>query len=203
MFSLSSKFYQICVKIYQLLLLNLLILAFSLPIVTIGAAISAGIKINLNEIELNIGQTYFNYFKENFRKTIPIFIFNCFSLMFILSLNSINLNGSYFFHFIKLIFISFVISYNINIYVLEIIFNKHPLFHLFQVTFLFTLKTFFKTLLFPLMATGLFYASISILNYISLLFVFSLPLAVYLFLIKKETEELEELVKEKEIEIII
>jgi hypothetical protein len=171
------------VKIYQLLLLNLLILAFSLPIVTIGAAISAGIKINLNEIELNIGQTYFNYFKENFRKTIPIFIFNCFSLMFILSLNSINLNGSYFFHFIKLIFISFVISYNINIYVLETIFNKH--------------------LLFPLMAIGLFYASISILNYISLLFVFSLPLAVYLFLIKKDTEELEELVKEKEIEIII
>jgi hypothetical protein len=36
-----------------------------------------------------------------------------------------------------------------------------------------------------------------------LLFVFSLPLAVYLFLIKKDTEELEELVKEKEIEIII
>jgi Ca2+/Na+ antiporter len=71
------------------------------------------------------------------------------------------------------------------------------------VTFLFTLKAFFKTLLFPLMAIGLFYASISILNYISLLFVFSLPLAVYLFLIKKDTEELEELVKEKEIEIII
>lgn len=191
MFSLSSKFYTACVKIYQLICLNFLVVVFSLPIITVGAAFSAAIQVNLTESGVEIWRPFLSSFKQRFKRSLPLMLFNLFSLMFIVSLNKIGLDGSNFLHMVKLIFISFIISYNINTYVMESIFESKRIMDLFRLTFIFTLGTFFKTCFFPLLSIGLVYIAISVSGYLTLLFIASLPIAVYLFLIKKDISKLE------------
>lgn len=191
MFSLSSKFYTACVKIYQLICLNFLVVVFSLPIITVGAAFSAAIQVNLTESGVEIWRPFLSAFKQRFKRSLPLMLFNLFSLMFIVSLNKIGLDGSNFLHMVKLIFISFIISYNINTYVMESIFESKRIMDLFRLTFIFTLGTFFKTCFFPLLSIGLVYIAISVSGYLTLLFIASLPIAVYLFLIKKDISKLE------------
>lgn len=190
MFALSSKFYRFSTKLYQLICLNLLIVLVSLPIVTIGAGISAAIKTELEESTTGIWRPFFRFFKAGLIKTLPIVVFNLFSVFFIISLNNITLAGSVFLQLTKLLFISFIISYNVNAYVIEAIFDNQKMMTLFRLTFMFTLGTFFKTCFFPLIIIGLVYAAISAAGYMTFLFIVSVPVTLYLRLIKKEVVEI-------------
>lgn len=191
MFSISSKFYTVSVRIYQLICLNFLLIVFSLPIVTVGAAFSATIQVDLAKHGVDIWRPFLTYFKQAFKQSLPLLLFNVFSLFFIISLNTVAFNGSNFLHLIKLVFTSFIISYNINTYVIDSIFDGEKIMEVFRLTFIFTIGTFFKTCFFPLLSIGLVYVAISVFGYSTFLFITSLPIAVYLFLIKKDIRKIE------------
>lgn len=65
---IDSKLWDIGTKVYDLMIINLLWMIFSIPLITIGPAIYAGLKC-IKELENgrsnNIFISYVNYFKEN------------------------------------------------------------------------------------------------------------------------------------------
>jgi uncharacterized membrane protein YesL len=71
-FRVEGLFYRVMSKVWGLLILNLLMLLTSLPILTIGAAQTAGFVITTRIIsgnETQIVSTYFNSFRKNFRQS--------------------------------------------------------------------------------------------------------------------------------------
>lgn len=71
-FRMDGWFYRTGMKVWQLLVLNTLILITSIPIVTIGAAQTAGFATTKRMIELDEGKivaTYIKAFKQNLKKS--------------------------------------------------------------------------------------------------------------------------------------
>lgn len=71
-FRIDGWFFKAGLKIWHLLTLNLCILLASLPLVTIGAAQTAGFVVIKRMIEVDeskIVETFFKAFKENFKKS--------------------------------------------------------------------------------------------------------------------------------------
>lgn len=66
---IDSKLWDIGSKIYDLIIINLLWMIFSMPLITLGPATYAGLNC-IKELEKghnnNIFVSYINYFKENF-----------------------------------------------------------------------------------------------------------------------------------------
>ena len=74
-FRVEGPFYRIMLKIWGLLVLNLLMLITSLPILTMGAAQTAGFTVTIRMIssdETRIVSTYFQSFKENLKQSTII-----------------------------------------------------------------------------------------------------------------------------------
>lgn len=191
MFSMTSKFYQFCVIVYRLICLNALFLVFCLPIVTIGASFSALIHTLTTTDDVNIWGPFLRAFKRKFRRSLPLMAFNIASFLFVSSLQVTNIGGSSFLHMVKLVFISFIISYNINTYIVDNLFMKQNVMEVFRLTFIFTLGTFFKTCFFPLLVMVLAYFSLSVAGYGTLFLVISLPMMLYLRFIKKDRVSIE------------
>ena len=71
-FRVEGPFYRIMLKIWELFVLNLLMLITSLPILTIGAAQTAGFTVTIRMIsfdETRIISTYVQSFKENLKQS--------------------------------------------------------------------------------------------------------------------------------------
>ncbi|MFL2133506.1 DUF624 domain-containing protein [Desemzia sp. FAM 24101] len=71
-FRVEGPFYRIMLKIWGLFVLNLLMLITSLPILTIGAAQTAGFTVTIRMIsfdETRIISTYVQSFKENLKQS--------------------------------------------------------------------------------------------------------------------------------------
>jgi len=71
-FRVEGQFYRIMLKIWELFVLNLLMLITSLPILTIGAAQTAGFTVTIRMIsfdETRIISTYVQSFKENLKQS--------------------------------------------------------------------------------------------------------------------------------------
>lgn len=71
-FRVDGPLYSFLAKVWGLLVLNLLMLLTSLPIITIGAAQTAGFTVTTRMIHLNetrIVLSYFTSFKKNFKKS--------------------------------------------------------------------------------------------------------------------------------------
>lgn len=191
MFSMTSKFYQFCVVVYRLICLNALFLVCCLPIVTIGASFSALIQTMTTTDDVNIWGPFFQAFKKKFRRSIPLMAFNTASLFFVSSLQVTNIGSSSFLHLIKLVFISFIISYNINTYLVDGLFIQQKVMEVFRLTFIFTLGTFFKTCFFPLLVIVLAYLSLSVAGYGTFFLIISLPMMIYLRFVKKDIRRIE------------
>ncbi len=90
-FHLEGLFYKVSSKIWSLLVLNLLIVLTSLPIITIGAAQTAGFAVTTRMIELDethIVLTFFEAFKRNFKQSTIVWL----SLGVLMTLLIINWN---------------------------------------------------------------------------------------------------------------
>lgn len=76
-FSIDSKFSQVMSRLFDLMILNLIFIVTSIPIVTIGANITAmyyvTIKMVRNEDSYTF-KSYFKSFKENFRQSTIIWL---------------------------------------------------------------------------------------------------------------------------------
>lgn len=71
-FRVEGPFYRITMKIWGLFVLNLLMLITSLPILTMGAAQTAGFTVTIRMIscdETKIVSTYFQSFKKNLKQS--------------------------------------------------------------------------------------------------------------------------------------
>lgn len=76
-FRLDGLFYKASSKIWELLILNLLIVLTSLPIITIGAAQTAGFTVTTRIIgfdETHIVSTFFDSFKKNFKQSTIVWL---------------------------------------------------------------------------------------------------------------------------------
>lgn len=71
-FRVEGPFYRITMKVWGLFVLNLLMLLTSLPILTMGAAQTAGFTVTIRMIscdETKIASTYFQSFKKNLKQS--------------------------------------------------------------------------------------------------------------------------------------
>lgn len=76
-FHVDGLFYKVSSKIWNLLVLNLLIILTSLPIITIGAAQTAGFAVTTRIIDLDethIVSTFFDSFKKNFKQSTIVWL---------------------------------------------------------------------------------------------------------------------------------
>ena len=191
MFSIQGRFYQGCQLIYRLLCINFLFVVFSLPIITIGASFSAMIQ-TIDHDEGNLFSGFYQAFKGSFLGSLPLMGFNLFSILFFMSLRAMNIGNSSFLNLLIIIFLSFIFAYNVNLYLVTSFITVKNLFYQFQATFYFTIGTFFKTFLLPLVFAILAYFFFIILKIYFLFFIFSLPCAIYLFILKKDRLKVEE-----------
>lgn len=85
LFNRDNSFFQVMDKAANFCILNLLALACCIPVVTVGATISACHKVMqtmLTDCEMSVTQSFFNAFRESFKKstllwliTLPVFLF--------------------------------------------------------------------------------------------------------------------------------
>lgn len=76
-FRVEGLFYRTMMKVWSLFLLNFLMLVTSLPLITIGAAQTAGFTVTTRIIRLDetkIFSTYFASFKKNFKQSTIIWL---------------------------------------------------------------------------------------------------------------------------------
>lgn len=76
-FSIDSKFFTFMSKVADIMILNLLFIFSCIPIVTIGASVTALYYVSLKHAdgeEPYIAQSYFRSFKENFKQSTILWI---------------------------------------------------------------------------------------------------------------------------------
>lgn len=98
--------------------------------------------------------------KNALLKTLPLGVFNLFSFLCGLSLwRSAALTNSLFFSFLTIIFLTFLLSYNINLYVMQSkLQDRQNLFDLFRSSFFFTMMHYHKGIgILVLAAIGYFF----------------------------------------------
>lgn len=77
MFKLDSPFMNFLNKLCDIMILNILVLVFSLPIFTIGAAVTAGYYMSFKMVkneESYIVKGFWKAFKENFRQSTALWL---------------------------------------------------------------------------------------------------------------------------------
>lgn len=70
-FDLDSGFFKISTRIGDFMILNLLVIIFSIPLITIGPALAAGYYVGLKEVRDEEGavvKSFWKAFKDNFRQ---------------------------------------------------------------------------------------------------------------------------------------
>jgi len=85
MFALESRFYRLCEIVFRMLVLNLLFLVVSFPIVTFPAAMRAVVDA-YEHPEAKLLSPFLKNSKSALLKTLPLGVFNLFSLLCGLSL---------------------------------------------------------------------------------------------------------------------
>ena len=79
-FNYESNFFQALEKIADIIVLNFLFIISCIPIVTIGASLTATYSVAMkatNDENVYIGKEFFKVFKENFKKSTIIWLILC------------------------------------------------------------------------------------------------------------------------------
>lgn len=182
---LGSRLYAICLAISKMAYLTVLFILFSLPIITIGASLSALIA-TIRQPEHKIFKTFWNSFKDNVFRSLVVLIFTGFTIMFLTQVWYFIGNMPfgiiiYFFIFI------FLVVYNINAYLFISILEKCNI-TFFRQVFFFTIGTFYKTFFIPVIAGGLVVIS-PIIGGIPLLFMsVTIVLTIYIKMLTNDLE---------------
>ena len=77
LFRIDSPFYQIMSELFDLVMLNILFLLTSIPVITIGAGLTAMHSVGIKQVmgnDVSVAKTYFQEFKKNFRQATLIWI---------------------------------------------------------------------------------------------------------------------------------
>lgn len=171
MFSIESKFYRLTIYIYHLVLVNFLFIVTSVLIVSLPASFLS-LVATIKQIERpGIVKGYFRNFKRVFFQTIPLGLFNVFSVLFAISIQSIQIESSLFLKLIVSVFLFFLFSYNVNLYLILNLFEKKiNYYQVFQQSFIWSLGSFYQNILLLVGLFGLY-----------LLFFFQFPIALSLY----------------------
>lgn len=135
MFSFESKFYRIACTIYKIVGTNLLFIMTSLLVVTIPASLSATVAVLKHTGTISIFKEYFIVLKKSLIKTIPLGVFNCFSILLIFQLTYGLMAKNLLVKLLILLVTLFVIVYNLNLYIYFDLKNNENLFIQFRNTF--------------------------------------------------------------------
>lgn len=191
MFAIDGKLYAFSMRLYRLLVLNILFVVGCLPIVTIGASLTALISV-LHQDKRQIVSSFFEVYRRQLWSTLPYLFFNIMSVIFVYSLRIANTGDSRWMYFVKLCFIFFVLMYNLNLYVTHAYHPKLGTFRTFQYSFFLTIWSFYKTVWLPI-AMGLIVWFLY--KYIGLVIIglfFSLPLWLHVRLVNYDVERVEQ-----------
>ena len=187
---LSSRFYAICNGIARIMYLTILFMLASLPMITIGASLTALIATS-RQPECNVFSLFWQTFTANILRGTVVLIFTVFSMLSLMELwyfaNMIPAGN------ILVILVGiFLIVYNLNAYLFVSILKRCGL-TFFRQVFFFTIGTIYKTFLVPVIAV-IFAIVTPIIGDIPLLLM-SLPivLTIYVKLVKNDLETVEEL----------
>lgn len=181
--TLESRFYAITVVIYRILTANLLFILASLPLVTIGASLSGMIAVLRDTDDQKYWSVFWQAFRTSFWYSLPLLFFSVMSGLFIQQfLGSVG-KESLLMWGVRMLFTSFLICYNLNLYVLQAKLHTRRFYQLFRLSFVFTAVTLMKTVLFPIGALLILYVSLRFLGGIIIVFFFSTLMMIYLKLI--------------------
>lgn len=196
MFSIDSKFYRFTVQLSKIVWTNLLFTVLSVFILPIPAAFSSLVHLLNNENDSKISH-FFTHMKESWQQTIPLGLFNLFSILFCLGILPI-LGKSLFAKFLFFIFGLFLLTYNIDLYVLQDVgdYGKHY-FLLLQESFIFTVVVFLKECLVYLVFMVLYTFSYEKFPILVLLLGISAPIFFYLKIANHELSKTETMKKNR------
>lgn len=96
-FSMDNKFFTFMSKVADIMILNLLFIATSIPVVTIGASITALYSVTLKQVDGKdpyICREYFSAWVKNFKQSTILWLFVMFSgILFWLNFNVVTSTG--------------------------------------------------------------------------------------------------------------
>lgn len=186
---LSSRFYAICNEITRLIYITIIFIIFSLPIITIGASLTALIA-TIRQPEYKTLPLFWQTFKENLLRGGVVLLFTAFSTMFLVQLWQFAGTipaGNIIFIFIAI----FLSVYNLNAYLFVSIIKKCGI-TFFRQIFFFTIGTLYKTFLVPVIAIIFAIVAPIIGGYPLAMLSTCIVLSIYVKIIKKDLELIEE-----------
>lgn len=101
LFDINGPLYQFLSTFMNVLKVNVLLILFSLPIITIGPAITAAFTVCLkmtDDTEGYVGRRFVKAFKDNFKQGIPmglLFLFCCYVIYLDFEINRVLPEGSW------------------------------------------------------------------------------------------------------------
>lgn len=190
MFSIDSKFYTLSNYVYHLFLINILFLLTSLLIVSIPASITALVSTVRELNNPKIVSRYFQNLRKYWLKSLPLGIFNLFSILFVQTISQITISNSLFLRGVIYVFLIFLLSYNLNLYIV-LIMEKEIIhyYDLFQRCFMWSIGVFYRLFLLFLFVGVINYFILLRFPALILLFGASLPIYFYVRIFDKIIEK--------------
>lgn len=185
MFSLEGKLYQGLAVLWHLIYVNVLVMIFSLPIITIGAALTAGINV-IEPSGGNIFYRFFESFKKNWLVSLPILVINFISVYFYFMFDMTMLETPL--KMLYYVFIIFLLNFNVNCYVILSKVQNIKIFDMFRYGFMLTVISIAKTIWIPVVWVLLVLYAYPYLGLILNLMLVSLPLYVHIKMNLKEVK---------------
>src|SRR5699024_2960348 len=185
MFSLEGKLYRGLAVLWHLIYVNVLVMIFSLPIITIGAALTAGINV----IESSGGIIFYRFFesfKKNWLVSLPILVINFISVYFYFMFDMTMLETPL--KMLYYVFIIFLLNFNVNCYVILSKVQNIKIFDMFRYGFMLTVISIAKTIWIPVVWVLLVLYAYPYLGLILNLMLVSLPLYVHIKMNLKEVK---------------
>lgn len=186
---LSSKFYGFCNLLTRFIYLILLFLVFSLPIITIGSSLTALIA-TIRQPEYKTFSLFWKTFKENFFRGTVVLLFTGFTVLFLMEFWRL-VHAFPAGNIILMLIAIFLIVYNLNAYLFVSILKKCNI-TFFRQVFFFTIGTIYKTFLIPVIALIFAFIFPIIGGWPLLLMSIPMVLSIYVRIIKKDLEVIEE-----------
>ena len=187
MLAIDGKLYAGITRLYRLVVLNLLFVIGCLPIVTIGASFTALVSV-IRSDERRLLTSFFQIYRHQIWSTLPYLFFNLMSVVFVHSLRMANTGASRFMYYVSLLFIFFILIYNLNLYVAHVLQPKMGAYQIFQSSFFLTIWSFYKTFWLPIMMGLAIWFLYRWLGLVILMVLFSLPIWLHVLLVRPDAE---------------
>jgi len=190
---LSSKFYAVSVTLTRYIFLTVLLIIFSLPVITIGASLAATIA-TIRQPEYPTFQLFWRSFRMNILRGGVVFLFSGFTIMFIFQFAQFARVMPFGNTFLFVVSI-FLIVYNLNAYLFVDILKKCS-YTFFRQVFFFTIGTIYKTFFIPIIAFGFAFVAPIIGGWPLLFMSIPVVLAIYVRMVRNDIETAMEAVEE-------